>query len=106
MADDNHPKSERLRKLEQRQEKLKRDIAKERNRLAQKQRRDDTRRKIIAGALALEHRDKNQDTAFAQIMNRLLDEHVTGDTERALFNLKPLPQNDNAETQGDKQETG
>ena len=36
MADDNHPKSERLRKLEQRQEKLKRDIAKERSRLAQK----------------------------------------------------------------------
>ena len=106
MADDNHPKSERLRKLEQRQEKLKRDIAKERSRLAQKQRRDDTRRKIIAGALALEHRDKNQDTAFAQIMDRLLDKHVKGDTERALFDLAPLPQNDNAKAEPNTQETG
>ena len=106
MADDNHPKSERLHKLEQRQEKLKRDIAKERNRLAQKQRRDDTRRKIIAGALALTHRDENPDTEFAAILDRLLNRYVERDSDRALFDLEPLPQNDNAETQSDTQAAG
>lgn len=48
-------------------------------------RKNDTRRKVIAGALALEHAQKNPDSAFAGQLSRLLDEYVTRPAERALF---------------------
>lgn len=54
-------------------------------------RKEDTRRKIIAGALALEHRDKNPNDPFSQKLDRLLDEYVTRPHERKLFHLAPLP---------------
>lgn len=54
-------------------------------------RRDDTRRKIIAGALALEHAGANKDSAFAKKLWALLDEYVVKPNERALFGLAPLP---------------
>lgn len=50
-------------------------------------RKDDTRRKIIAGALALEHKD----AAFQATMEKLLNEYVTKPDERRLFGLEPLP---------------
>lgn len=55
----------------------------------QKRTRDrklDTRRKIIAGAIALEH--CLHDDAFAATFRALLDRHVTKLPERALFGLK------------------
>src|SRR5271169_4353177 len=51
----------------------------------QAERRADTRRKIIAGALALEHYDKNPDSEFHRILLRLLDEYVLRPYDRALF---------------------
>jgi hypothetical protein len=39
-------------------------------------RNDDTRRKVIAGALALEHMDKNQESAFAGILRDLLERYA------------------------------
>ena len=51
----------------------------------QAERKADTRRKVIAGALALEHFEKNPDSEFGRIMFRLLDEYVVRPHDRALF---------------------
>lgn len=55
-------------------------------------RKDDTRRKIITGALALEHMQRHE--AFAETMLDLLDRFVTRPQDRALFDLPPLPATD------------
>lgn len=57
-------------------------------------RKDDTRRKIIAGGLALKHAEISPE--FGNAFWRLIREHVTRADERALFGLDPLP-----ETEGD-----
>lgn len=49
------------------------------------QRKADTRRKVIAGALALEHFEKNRDSEFGRVLFRLLDEYVIRPHDRALF---------------------
>ena len=82
------PKSERLQKLEQRQEKLKRALAKEKARLRQDERKDDTRRKILDGALIQEYaKDHPEQEALLQKLRR---ERLTRDNDRALFDLPPL----------------
>jgi hypothetical protein len=54
-------------------------------------RAQDARRKIVAGALALEHTIKNPGSEFARIMIRLLDEYARPH-ERFLFaDLLPGP---------------
>lgn len=55
-------------------------------------RKRDTRKKIIAGALALEH--MQFDGRYGQAFRALIDEYVTRDDDRALFDLPPLPDND------------
>lgn len=55
-------------------------------------RRLDTRKKIIAGALALEH--MQFDGRYGQAFRALIDEYVTRDQDRALFDLPPLPDDD------------
>jgi len=56
------------------------------------ERRHDTRRKIIVGALALEH--MKFDGQWKQRLGVLIYEYVTRDQDRALFDLPPLPDND------------
>lgn len=56
------------------------------------QRKLDTRKKIIAGALALEH--MQFDGRYGQVFRALIDEYVTRDQDRALFELPPLPDDD------------
>jgi hypothetical protein len=51
-------------------------------------RSQDARRKIIAGALALEHFAKNPDSDFGQVMFRLLDQY-TRPEDRWLFDFLP-----------------
>lgn len=51
-------------------------------------RKRDTRRKIIAGALALEEKDR----VFRGKLLALIDEYVTADRDRELFGLAPLPE--------------
>ena len=60
-----------------------------RERLAERKR--DTRRKVIMGALAGYHMRKNPKSDFAKKLASLIDEYVIGDRERALFDLEPLP---------------
>ena len=57
----------------------------------QAERKADTRRKVIAGALALEHYEKNRDSEFGRVMFRLLDEYVVRPHDRALFPDLPSP---------------
>lgn len=52
----------------------------------------DTRKKIIAGALALEH--MQFDGRYGAAFRALIDEYVTRDQDRALFGLPPLPDGD------------
>ena len=54
----------------------------------QQWRKDDTRRKIIAGALALEHAEI--DAEFGAKMRDLIARYVTKPNERQLFGLDPL----------------
>lgn len=61
------------------------------------ERRLDTRRKIIAGALALEHMKRGG--AFRATMLELLDEYVVKDDERVLFALEALAADDPRRTQ-------
>jgi len=56
-----------------------------------KLRKQDTRRKVIMGALAGYHMRKNPKSDFAKKLASLIDEYVIGDRERALFDLEPLP---------------
>ena len=51
----------------------------------------DTRRKVIAGALALEHFEKNRNSEFARTLLRLLDEYVVRRHDRVLFPDLPNP---------------
>ncbi|WP_226019379.1 hypothetical protein [Novosphingobium sp. FKTRR1] len=52
-------------------------------------RKSDTRRKVIAGALAVEHMDKNPKSEFAKVLGNLLNEYVTRPGDRALFPSLP-----------------
>lgn len=67
-------KSDRLVKLEQQRAKLQRKIAREETRLKTQERKIDTRRKIIAGAIVLTHADMRE--AFKDILHELLQKFV------------------------------
>src|SRR5580700_5365762 len=57
----------------------------------QAERKADTRRKVIAGALALEHFAANRNSEFARILFRLLDEYVVRPHDRGLFDFLSPP---------------
>lgn len=76
---------EQLQELEKKQDQLKARISKKRAVVRGQERKKDTRRKIIAGALALEH--MAHDKQFQATMARLLEEHVERPQDRELFDL-------------------
>lgn len=90
---------ERLTKLLAKKARIERQLKALEMQKRKQKRREDTRRKIIAGALALEH--AQLDTDFAAILGKLLNRYVTRPEDRALFGLperKPQkPANDFAE---------
>ena len=75
---------DRMTRLQQRLEAVQRQIRLVREREKNAARRDDARAKIIAGALALEHAEKNPGTEFARTLHRLLDEYARPDDRRLL----------------------
>lgn len=87
-------------KLTSLQEKIKQLQAQEAailSRQKEQTRKDDTRRKVIAGALAIEHWEKNPQSEFSKVFTRLLGEYVTRPSDRALFpGLPPHSSSDNA----------
>lgn len=80
------PPEERLQDLETKRAQITARIDRERARLRTEERKRDTRRKIIAGAIALEHAQK--DPAFAQELQGLLSRYVKPQ-DKALFDLAP-----------------
>ena len=81
--------AERLETLQQRLVRVQREIRLTRAREKDQARRGDARRKIIAGALALEHFEKNAGSEFGKTMFRLLDEYARTD-DRKLFAFLPV----------------
>lgn len=76
---------EKIQDLETKKDQLTARIQREKAKVRQTDRKRDTRRKIIAGALALEHAEI--DPAFGSQLQKLIDQHVTREQDRALFNL-------------------
>jgi len=75
---------QKLAALEKQQAQLKARIAKEKSKLTANQRKLDTRRKIVAGAIALEHMEHDEN--FRGVMEGLLKRHVT-EKDKSLFDL-------------------
>ena|ERR1700722_11045812 len=82
---------ETVKTLQQRLATAKQDLARALAAQKDEARRIDTRRKVIAGALALEHLEHNAGSEFGKVMFRLLDEYVLP-KDRHLFEF--LPQRD------------
>ena len=79
------PESDRLKKLRQQQEELAQKIRLEESRLKEQARKDDTRRKIIAGAVALDL--ANNHSQFRALLYEALDLTVTAERDRDLLGL-------------------
>lgn len=96
-----------LDKLLQKRQQLDAKIQAKRNRLRQDERKRDTRRKIIIGAIAMEHADQGNDPEFAATLYRLLNRYVVKPGDRELLDLPPLndPDQDQA-LRGDFSKTG
>ena len=78
---------ERLAELERKKKALDARISKERATVRARARKEDTRRKIVAGAIVLEH--ASRDPKFARALETLLERFVTRPQDRALFELSP-----------------
>lgn len=76
---------QQLAELEKKENQLKARIQKKKAEVKGKERKRDTRMKIIAGALALEQ--MSHDAAFAKTMKRLLREKIKRQEDRAMFDL-------------------
>lgn len=81
--------ADKLSQLQQRLAKAQRDLRYARSLEKKQARAEDARRKIIAGALALEHMEKNPGSEFGTTLLRLLDEY-TRPHERPLFDFLPV----------------
>ena len=79
------PDSDRLKKLKQQQEELAQKIRLEESRLKEQARKDDTRRKIIAGAVALDLAEQNPQ--FRALLYEAMNQAVTAERDRDLLGL-------------------
>lgn len=75
---------EKLKKLLDKKQQLENRIKMEQNRLQRKERQEDTRRKILAGALMLEeYKNKPEE------LKKKMDKFLSRDNDRELFGLEP-----------------
>jgi len=73
---------EKLKKLLEKKQQLENRIKLEQNRLQKKERQDDTRRKILAGALMLEeYKNKTEE------LKAKMDKYLSRENDRELFGL-------------------
>ena len=91
----------RVDQLKEKQKQLAAQIKALEAREAAQTRKDDTRRKIIAGALALEHMEKNPKSEFGKKLHALIDEYVRPNERRLFLHLgiKPAQPNTAANDQ-------
>ena len=80
---------ERISELEKQRNQINARLQKERAKIAAQKRKDDTRRKIIAGAALLAHAE-HDNTVKAQLW-RILDQNVTRPKDRAMLGLSDKP---------------
>ncbi len=80
---------EKIADLEQQEARIKAQLQREKAKLREAERKRDTRRKIIAGAVALEHAEQNQ--AFRQELWDVLDRVVKKADQRDVLGLPPVP---------------
>jgi len=80
--------STKLEKLKQQQEKIKAQIQKEEAKKKIQNRKFDTRRKILIGAVVMERMKK--DRALSEKVKKILTESLTRDNDRKLFELPPI----------------
>jgi hypothetical protein len=81
----NTPDQDKLKKLIEKKQHLENRIKLEQNRIAKKERRIDTRKKILAGAYILEeYKDKMPE------LIKKLDKFLTRPLDRQLFGLAPI----------------
>lgn len=78
--------TDRLEKLRQKRAQLDAQIKDAEARARQQARKDDTRRKIILGALAIEHMTTHPGSTFALKLAELIDTYVTKPSDRSLLN--------------------
>lgn len=79
------PDSDRLKKLRQQQEELAHKIRLEESRLKEQARKDETRRKILAGAVALELAGNHPQ--FRALLYEAFDRSITSERDRVLMGL-------------------
>lgn len=79
----------RLEQLKKKKAQLDAQIKQAEARARQQHRKDDTRRKILIGAIAKDHMDMHPDGSFAKELSALLDEYVTRPKDRELLNMDP-----------------
>lgn len=80
---------DKLQKLLEQRKALDARIQLERGRENEKKRKEDTRRKILAGAVVLDEADKN--AGYRAELFKLLERFLSRPDDRALFGLAPLP---------------
>ena len=80
----------RLAKLIQQRDQINARIRDAQSRQRSQERKNDTRRKVITGAIALTHMEMHPHSNFAIELRRLLHQHVSKPKERDLLGLSPL----------------
>jgi hypothetical protein len=85
----------RLEQLQAKREALEALIRQEQARERTQERKNDTRRKVLAGAVALEH--AQHDIGFKETLDALLARVLKRPDDRALFGLAPLPETETQE---------
>ncbi|MBY3790670.1 hypothetical protein HPQ32_20280 [Photobacterium carnosum] len=85
----------KLEKLTKQIEALQAKANAEKNREREKSRKEETRKKILIGAMVLDGMSKNQDYQSKMLKN--LDKYLTAERDRKLFNLTPINKNNDEE---------
>ena len=85
----------KLEKLTKQIEVLQAKANAEKNREREKSRKEETRKKILIGAMVLDGMSKNQDYQSTMLKN--LDKYLTAERDRNLFNLTPINKNNDEE---------
>ena len=85
-------RNERIAELEKKKQQIDNRIVRLRNMESAKQRKLDTRRKILAGAWVLHRADQDTDDRLRLMLMQGLDEFLEHPRDRELFDLPPKPQ--------------
>ncbi|MBK6897643.1 MAG: mobilization protein [Alphaproteobacteria bacterium] len=81
---------DKLSALREKESQLKAQLRDAQAREKAQDRKNDTRRKILMGALCKKMISEDPQSSFSLTLLRLIDEHLTAPKDRALFGLPPL----------------